>query len=39
MKQVEYTLREGECLTIHHEAEEVRLTKEQPVALRPIGRL
>jgi alpha,alpha-trehalose phosphorylase len=38
LERVEYTLREGECLTIHHQAEEIRLTREQPVALRPIGR-
>ncbi len=38
LEQVEYSLREGERLTIHHEAEEIILTREQPVALRPIGR-
>jgi alpha,alpha-trehalose phosphorylase len=38
MEQVEYSLREGERLTIHHEAKEVCLTKEQPVAVRPISR-
>jgi alpha,alpha-trehalose phosphorylase len=37
-EQVEYTLRQGDCLIIRHETEEVRLTKEQPVAVRPIGR-
>jgi alpha,alpha-trehalose phosphorylase len=36
--QVEYALREGESLVIHHEAEEVRLTREHPVAVRPISR-
>src|SRR6201986_2643330 len=29
---VEYTLREGESLVIHHEADEVRLTRDQPKA-------
>ncbi len=38
VEQVEYALREGERLIIHHEAEEIALTREQPVALRPIGR-
>ncbi len=38
LEWVEYALREGECLTIHHQAEEIRLTREKPVALRPIGR-
>ena len=37
-EQVEYTLREGECLLIRHETEEVRLTKEHPSAVRPISR-
>ncbi len=37
--QVEYTLRDGDRLTIHHEVEEVRLTREQPVALRSISQL
>ena len=31
---VEYTLREGECLVIRHEAEEVQLTRDRPVAKR-----
>jgi alpha,alpha-trehalose phosphorylase len=35
---VEYTLREGESLVIHHEAEEVRLTRDQPKAMRQVGR-
>ena len=34
---VEYTLREGESLVIHHEAEEVRLTRDQPKAIRQVG--
>jgi alpha,alpha-trehalose phosphorylase len=35
---VEYTLREGENLIIRHEAEEVRLTRDQPTATRQVGR-
>jgi alpha,alpha-trehalose phosphorylase len=34
--QVLETLREGESLVIHHEAEEVRLTRDQPKALRQV---
>jgi alpha,alpha-trehalose phosphorylase len=36
--KVEYALREGECLVIRHEAEEVRLTHKNPVAVRPVSR-
>jgi alpha,alpha-trehalose phosphorylase len=36
--KVQYTLREGECLTIRHETEEVTLTREQPRAVRPVSR-
>jgi len=32
----EYTLREGESLVIHHEGEEVRLTRDQPKAFRQV---
>jgi alpha,alpha-trehalose phosphorylase len=35
---LDYTLREGESLVIHHEAEEVRLTRDQPRATRQVGR-
>ena len=35
--KVEYRLREGECLTIRHEAEEIQLTRENPVAVRPVS--
>ena len=38
VQQVQYTLREGECLLIRHETEEIRLTKENPLAVRPISR-
>jgi alpha,alpha-trehalose phosphorylase len=34
---VEYTLREGERLVIRHEKEEVALTREHPVAVRPVS--
>jgi alpha,alpha-trehalose phosphorylase len=35
--RVEYTLREGESLVIHHETEELRLTRESPSAIRPVS--
>ena len=38
VEKVEYTLREGEDLAIRHETEEVSLTREHPVAVRPISR-
>jgi alpha,alpha-trehalose phosphorylase len=38
LKKVEYTLREGECLVIHHETEEIQLTRERPTVLRPVSR-
>jgi alpha,alpha-trehalose phosphorylase len=37
--KVEYTLREGESLVIRHETEEIQLTREVPVAIRPVGTL
>jgi alpha,alpha-trehalose phosphorylase len=36
VKQVDYTLREGDSIVIRHEAEEIRLTRDQPTASRPI---
>jgi alpha,alpha-trehalose phosphorylase len=36
--KVEYALREGECLVIRHETEEIQLTREQPLAVRPVSR-
>jgi alpha,alpha-trehalose phosphorylase len=36
-RKVEYRLREGDCLVIRHESEEVQLTKENPVAARPLS--
>ena len=38
VETVEYTLCEGESLVIRHETEEVRLTREQPLAVRPVSR-
>ena len=38
VEKVEYTLREGEDLAIRHETEDVRLTREHPVAVRPVSR-
>jgi alpha,alpha-trehalose phosphorylase len=37
-ERVEYRLLEGECLVIHHEREEIRLTKEHSTAVRPVSR-
>jgi len=36
-ERVEYKLRDGDTLTIHHEAEELRLTRERPSAIRPVS--
>jgi alpha,alpha-trehalose phosphorylase len=38
LEKVEYALRQGECLVIRHETEDVELTRENPVAVRPISR-
>jgi alpha,alpha-trehalose phosphorylase len=38
LQNAEYTLREGEALVIHHETEEIWLTREHPVAVRPLSR-
>ncbi|MDR3534261.1 MAG: glycosyl hydrolase family 65 protein [Rhodopila sp.] len=38
VESVEYTLREGERLVIRHEIEEIELTREHPVAIRPVSR-
>ncbi len=38
LEKVEYALREGECLVIRHETEEIQLTREQPLAVRPVSR-
>jgi alpha,alpha-trehalose phosphorylase len=36
-ESVEYTLREGDDLSIRHENEAIRLTKEHPAAVRPVS--
>jgi alpha,alpha-trehalose phosphorylase len=38
LEKVEYALRAGECLVIRHETEEIRLTPQQPLAVRPVSR-
>ena len=38
LDRVEYALREGERLVIRHETEEVELTRENPLAVRPVSR-
>jgi alpha,alpha-trehalose phosphorylase len=38
LDKVEYALREGECLVIRHETEELQLTQQDPVAVRPVSR-
>jgi len=35
---VAYALREGECLVIRHETEEIQLTPAQPLAVRSVSR-
>jgi alpha,alpha-trehalose phosphorylase len=37
INKAEYMLRDGEDLVIHHETEEIRLTREHPLAVRPVG--
>jgi len=37
LEKVEYTLREGKSLVIRHETEEIRLTRENPVAVRAVS--
>jgi alpha,alpha-trehalose phosphorylase len=38
LEKVEYTLREGQSLVIRHEMEEIQLTQENSVAVRPVSR-
>ena len=38
LETVAYALREGECLVIRHETEEIRLTSAQPLAVRPVSK-
>jgi alpha,alpha-trehalose phosphorylase len=35
--RVEYKLLEGECLVMSHEGEEIQLTREHPLAVRPVS--
>jgi alpha,alpha-trehalose phosphorylase len=37
LEKVEYALRAGECLVIRHETEEIQLTRQQPLAVRPVS--
>jgi alpha,alpha-trehalose phosphorylase len=38
MEKVQYTLREGESLVVRHETEEIQLTQENSVIVRPVSR-
>jgi alpha,alpha-trehalose phosphorylase len=38
LETVTYTLREGQSLVIRHETEEVQLSREHPLAVRPVSR-
>ena len=38
LETVAYTLREGACVVIRHETEEIQLTPEHPLAVRPVSR-
>jgi alpha,alpha-trehalose phosphorylase len=38
LEKVQYRLREGACLVIRHETEEVQLTQENSVIVRPVSR-
>jgi alpha,alpha-trehalose phosphorylase len=38
VEKVEYTLREGESFMICHESEKIQLTRQSPVALRPVSK-
>ena len=35
---VEYALLKGDCLVIRHETEQIQLTPEHPVAVRPVSK-
>ena len=37
LEKVTYALREGDCFVIHHETEEIQLTRENPLAVRPVS--
>jgi alpha,alpha-trehalose phosphorylase len=38
LETVQYSLREGERLAIRHKQEEIQLTRENPLAVRPVSR-
>jgi alpha,alpha-trehalose phosphorylase len=38
LEKVEYKLRQGERLVIRHETQDLELTRERPVAVRPVSR-
>jgi alpha,alpha-trehalose phosphorylase len=38
LDKVEYALREGERLAIRHEMEEIELTRENPLVVRPVSK-
>jgi len=38
LEKVQYALREGECLVVRHETEEIQLTREHPLAVRAVSR-
>jgi alpha,alpha-trehalose phosphorylase len=38
LDNVEYALREGNALTIRHEAEQIHLTPKNPVVTRPVSK-
>jgi alpha,alpha-trehalose phosphorylase len=38
LDKVEYALREGERLVIRHETQEVVLTRDNPLAVRPVSK-
>jgi alpha,alpha-trehalose phosphorylase len=38
LETVQYSLREGEGLVIHHETEAIQLTREHSLAVRPVSR-
>jgi alpha,alpha-trehalose phosphorylase len=39
LEKVQYALRDGECLVIRHETEEIQLTREHPLAVRPVSQM
>jgi alpha,alpha-trehalose phosphorylase len=38
LEKAQYALREGECLVIRHETEKIQLTRQNPMAVRPVSR-